>query len=133
MATLRNFPALDPTSRTFEPGSFPQTIFEAQNGATTVLRYSNKAVNAKLSLTFANISDTDADSILSHYVNVNADWDFAAFSISRGLRGLGSGLRGRVEGQPEGLRWRYMEAPQVTSVQPGISTVQCKFCAYLDG
>tara|TARA_B100001939_G_scaffold303951_1_gene281987 strand:+ start:48 stop:446 length:399 start_codon:yes stop_codon:yes gene_type:complete len=129
----RLFPALAPTSRTFTPGTFPQTVFEAQNGATTVMRYSNKLVNTKLSLTFANISDAQTETIIAHYVNVNSDWDHVTFTDSRGLQGMGSGLRARNEGEPDGLRWRYMEPPQVTSVQPGISTVQCKFCAYLDG
>ena len=129
----RAFPTIDPTSRTFTPGTFPQTIFEAQNGATTVIRYGNTAVNAKLSLTFANITDGQVETILAHYVNVNSDWDFVTFTNARGLKGMGTGLQNRTQGQPDGLRWRYMEPPQVTSVQSGVSTVQCKFCAYLDG
>lgn len=127
----RFFPELRPTSRTFDPGTFPQTVFEAQNGATTVLRYGSKLVNSKLTLTFANIPDADAEEIIAHYVDVNSDWDFVEFTNNRGLTGMNRDLRIRAD--PAGLRWRYMEPPQVTSVMPGISTVQCKFCAYLDG
>ena len=129
----RNFPVITPTSRTFTPGTFPQTTFEAQNGATTVMRYSNKLVNSKLSLTFANITDAQAESILAHYIDVNSDWDYVIFTNARALRGMAIDLQRRINGQPDGLRWRYMKPPQVTSVQPGISTVQCEFCAYLDG
>lgn len=129
----RLFPALAPTSRTFTPGTFPQTIFEAQNGATTVIRYGSRPVNTKLSLTFANITDGEAELIIAHYINVNSDWDHVTFNRLRGLQGFGTALRERNEGQPGGLRWRYMEPPQVTSVRPGVSTVKCKFCAYLDG
>ena len=39
-------------------------MFEAQNGATSVIRYSNKRVNAKLSLTFKNLSNQYVDNIL---------------------------------------------------------------------
>ena len=65
-----DFPRIAPTSRSFDPGTYPQTLFEAQNGATTVVRYSNKRVNAKLSMTFANITDTEAQSIINNYNTV---------------------------------------------------------------
>ena len=97
------------------------------------MRYSNKLVNSKLSLTFANITDAQAESILAHYIDVNSDWDYVIFTTARALRGMATDMQRRINGQPGGLRWRYMKPPQVTSVQPGISTVQCEFCAYLDG
>ena len=135
----RPFPSTPiPTSRTFNPGTFPQTVFEAQNGATTVMRYSNKLVNAKMTLTFANIPDTHAQFIVDHYVDVNSDWDFVTFNRQKGLQGIDgdgvvSDLSERLSGQPGGMRWRYMGPPQITSVQPNVSTVKCEFCAYLDG
>ena len=33
---------------------------------------------------------------------------------------------------PSGLRWRYTQAPQVTSIYRGISNVSCSFVACLD-
>ena len=130
----RDFPNIAPTNRSFDPGTYPQTLFEAQNGATTVVRYSNKRVNAKLSMTFSNITDDEAQSIVNNYILVNSQWNHVRFqNNSPALEGLDDSLKIFLANEPEGLRWRYMEAPKVQSVQPGISTVQCKFCAYLDG
>ena len=130
----RRFPFLTPTRRSYTPGKYPQTMFEAQNGATSVMRFSSKPVNAKLNFTFENISDDDADRLIDHYISVNDDWDYAFFDArDPALAGMRNDLRQNIDGQPGGLRWRYMEPPTVTSVFPGISTVQCKLCAYLDG
>jgi len=130
----RRFPFLTPTRRSYTPGKYPQTIFEAQNGATSVMRFARKSVNAKLNLTFENISDDDADRIIDHYISVNDDWDYAFISATDPvLKGMVNDLRQNIDGQPGGLRWRYMEPPQVTSVFPGISTVELSLCAYLDG
>ena len=133
----RKFPNLTPTARSFDLGQFPQTMFEAQNGATSVIRYSNKRVNATLSLTFKNLKNNKVDNILDHYISVNDDWDYVFFAHdSAALEGLNvqyGNLKQYIKGQPGGLRWRYTESPKVTSVFPGVSTVECKFNAYLDG
>ncbi len=42
MAAIRPFPNIKPTSRSYTPGSYPQTEFVAQNGAKSVIRYGNK-------------------------------------------------------------------------------------------
>jgi len=56
MATY-NFPyQVAPSSRSFEPGEYPQNVFESQNGSKTIIRYGNKAVNAKMTLGFTNVS-----------------------------------------------------------------------------
>ena len=67
MANSQNFPSIKPSSRTFTPGRYPQTEFIAQNGAKTVIRYGDKQVDAKLTLNFTNISDSQAFAILENY------------------------------------------------------------------
>jgi len=98
------------------------------------MRYASKWVNAKLQLTFENISDDDADRIIDHYIQVNDDWDYAFISATDPvLKGMVNDLRQNIDGQPRGLRWRYTEPPTVTSVFPKVSTVECNLTAYLDG
>ena len=59
-----DFPSdLAPSSRSFTAGEYPQNVFEAQNGAKSVIRYGNKQVNATLTLGFTNISDENVMSI----------------------------------------------------------------------
>ena len=128
-----NFPSyLAPSSRSFTAGEYPQAVFEAQNGAKSVIRYGNKAVNAQLTLGFTNISDTEANNIIDNYINVNSDWDYITFNATQGLQGIElKALRLQIISSY--LRWRYDGPPKVTSVQPGINNVSCKFVACLDG
>ena len=144
MANKRNFPTIKPSSRTFTPGRYPQTEFIAQNGAKTVIRYGDKQVDAKLTLNFTNISDSQAFAILENYRLVNSVYDYVTFNQNSGLAGIGGdghtmpdgslgNLAAYVDAVPLGLRYRYDGPPTVTSVKPNISNVQCKFVACLDG
>ena len=128
---------ITPTSRNYSPGEFPQSVFEAQNGAKTVLRYGNKRVNASLSLSFKNIDDDQAAQILANYENINSDWDYLDFNDTDVLKGITpttSTLKTYVRESNSGLRWRYAKAPQVSSgTYPGVSNVSCSFVACMDG
>ena len=128
---------ITPTSRNYSPGEFPQTVFEAQNGAKTVLRYGNKRVNASLSLSFKNINDDQAAQILANYENINSDWDYLDFNgtdVLKGIEPTTSTLKTYVKESSSGLRWRYAKAPQVSSgTYPGVSNVSCSFVACMDG
>ena len=144
MANSQNFPSIKPSSRTFTPGRYPQTEFIAQNGAKTVIRYGDKQVDAKLTLNFTNISDSQAFAILENYRQVNSIYDYVTFNQNSGLAGIGGdghtmpdgslgNLAAYVDAVPLGLRYRYDGPPTVTSVKPNISNVQSKFVACLDG
>ena len=143
MSNIRDFPNIKPASRSYTPGSYPQVEFVAQNGAKTVLRYGNKKVDAKLSLGFTNITDSQANEILNLYEEVNSDYDFINFPSSSALAGvadppsLTSTLQDKMaEKDSSGntlLRYRFDGPPTVTSVRPNRSNVQCKFVACLDG
>ena len=145
MATKRNFPTIKPSSRTFTPGRYPQTEFVAQNGAKTVLRYGNKQVDAKLTLGFTNLTDSEVNQILDKYEEVNSTYDYLEFNGPDALAGIAfpvpdtddsvlfdkvrvSDGRGKLL-----LRYRFDGPPTVTSVRPNRSNVQCKFVACLDG
>ena len=128
---------ITPTSRNYSPGEFPQSVFEAQNGAKTVLRYGNKRVNASLSLSFKNVTDNQAAEILANYESINSDWDYLDFNgtdVLKGIEPTTSTLKTYVRESNSGLRWRYAKAPSVSSgTYPGVSNVSCSFVACLDG
>lgn len=131
--TIRAFPSnIVPSSRSYRPGKQPTTTFEAQNGATTVIAYGQQFVNAELTLNFANINDESASDLLNHYASVVND-DYVTFSNSSGWQGIGLDLQSAMQDGTGVLRWRYKEAPQVTSVYPGISSVQLQFIGLLYG
>lgn len=128
------FPNLRPSARVYKPGKFPQTEFEAQNGARTVVRFGDRRVDSSLSLSFKHISDAQAALILQNYEQVNRDWNYVTFSPTSGTAGAGAELAAYLsETGGSGLLWRYAEPPQVTSNFPGVSTVSCKFIGVLDG
>jgi len=128
-----SFPSIKPSSRRYNPGEYPQTKFEAQNGVKTIMRYGKNRVNATLQLGFSNISDANAALILANYEDVNSNWDYVTFSSANGTAGVGStNLSNYFKESGSGLKWRYSGPPSVTSTFKGLSNVSCSFVACLD-
>ena len=127
------FPALVPTSRQYSPGMYPQQQFVALNGATTTLRYGNRRYDAELSLAFQNITDAESAQVLSLYETTMVADDWVTFTSADVAGGAGASLAAYIrEVGGSGLRWRFADPPSVNSVQPGISTLQCRFIGRLD-
>ena len=123
-----------PTSRRYTPGTLPTTNFQAQNGATTFVYFGRIHVNAKLELGFQNIRDDQASEIIEHYESIIEDAHVTfEGSQNQALKGMSQNLRESVEDGLTALRWKYDGPPQITSVYPGVSTVQCRFIGYLYG
>ena len=116
-----NFPDIQPSSRTFDPGSYPVKAFKAQSGAETRILYGDKRTNLKLSLTYANISDAVAQQFLTHYDEVQGT--FQTFGVLTQTKIGWSGNADAFSGFPQRNRYRYESPPQVAQVRPGISTV----------
>ena len=53
-------PSVTPTSRTFTPRRIPQTVFEAQNGATSFVRFGNVPIKQSSCVTYRNIDEETA-------------------------------------------------------------------------
>ncbi len=133
MTLMHPFPSyIIPTSRTYKPGRLPETRFEARNGAVSFVQYGQNFVNAELTLNFANINDGRALEIVQHYERVLGD-DFVIFDNNAAFQGMNAELAGGLQNGRGLLRWRYSDAPQITSVYPGVSTVQVQFVGFLYG
>ena len=91
--TAKPFPDLVPSSRSYEPGVFPETQFQAQNGAVVRVRYGNQRTGSRLSLTFANITDQKASLILDNYVDVMSGDNYADFTDNNVAAGASENLR----------------------------------------
>tara|TARA_R100001594_G_scaffold124527_1_gene161350 strand:+ start:193 stop:591 length:399 start_codon:yes stop_codon:yes gene_type:complete len=122
---------ITPSNRSYSPGDYPQVEFEAQNGVKTVIRYGKNRTGSSLSLGFDNILDSDAAAILKNYEDINSIWDEVTFTGTNVINGADSTLQSYLIERTE-LKWRYDGPPEVTSVYPGRSNVQCKFVACLD-
>ena len=120
---MTTFPALVPTSRSFEAGDYPIKTYKAQNGAEHRILYGSNRTGMKLSLSYANISDANAELFLDHYDAMKGT--FATFGVSdaAGTRGGWEGNNDALGAQTHGNNYRYEGPPQVVQVRPGISTV----------
>lgn len=127
------FPSLIPSQRSYDPGSYPETRFEAQNGAVVRLRYGNQRVTSTLSLTFQHINDYNAALILNNYEQVMGGDNWAVFTASNVAAGASSELVPWITETNSALRWKYSKPPSVTSIKVGLSTVSCEFVGELMG
>ena len=73
------FPTLQPTRRTYDPGSYPIKTFKAQNGKEHRILYGSERTDVKLSLSYANIGDANAEQFLDHYDEVQGT--FSTFDL----------------------------------------------------
>lgn len=118
------YPALRPTSRSFDPGNWPVRTYNSQSGVEIRLLYGSKRYNLRLELTYANISDSSAAQFLTHFDETTGTFSTFTFSTSA-LAAVYDGWRASVSAlsPPAGVNWRYESAPRVENVRPGISTV----------
>ena len=124
------FPTIAPTSRQFTYGDWPVKKFQSQNGAEVRILYGNRRVGHEVQLSYQNIPDTTVDQFLQHYISVRGTYE--AFTFPQPItNNLGRGWKGDpdVFRAGTGVRWRYKEAPSVTSVYPGVSTINMGFVA----
>ena len=113
---------LTPTSRTFTPGIIPQTQFEAQNGATSFVRFGNVPIKSKLQLVYQNIGERDAYEFITRY-NL-------CIVNNRGIRIEESSnavsdikdqtLHGEItRGEDDGLMWLFEKPPVLQALLAG--------------
>ena len=134
------FPNIEPTTRRYNPGEFPRTMFESQNGSMTAVYFGDRPVNGTLEMTFRNIHDDLAHDIINHYKRCNraddqGNWNYATMpnTASGALAGIGdSALRQTIGETADNRRYRYAEAPVLTSVFPGYSSVTVKLVAMIE-
>ena len=134
------FPNIEPTSRKYNPGEFPRTMFESQNGSMTAVYFGDRSVNGTLEMTFRNIHDDLANDIINHYKRCNraddqGNWNYATMpnTATGALAGIGDTvLRQTIGENLDNRRYRYAEAPVLTSVFPGYSSVSVKLVAMIE-
>ncbi len=119
---------LVPSARTFESGDYPVKTYKAQNGAEHRILYGDKRTNMKLSLTYANILDADAELFLDHYDTVQGTFQTFAVGNVDGTkinptRGGWEGDKDALGAQTQGNNYRYEGPPRVAQVALGLSTV----------
>ena len=119
---------LVPSARSFESGDYPVKTYKAQNGAEHRILYGSNRTNMKLSLTYANIQDADAELFLDHYDTVQGTFQTFALGNVDGTsinptRGGWEGNKDALGAKIQGNKYRYEGPPLVAQVASGRSTV----------
>ena len=113
------FPKLIPTARSYTPGDWPVKIYQSMSGAEVRMRYGDQRTGASLQLSYANISDKDAETFLADF---NAQkGTYKSFTLP--VEVLGGWEAGNYVPNSGAMKYRYSKPPSVQSVRPGVSTV----------
>ena len=115
-------PSVTPTSRTFTPGVIPQTVFEAQNGATSFVRFGNVPIKSRLQLVYLNIDEETAYKFAAKYnfcITTNqgiriSEKNKAVSDVKDPM------LMGELaRGEDDGLMWLFEQPPAIEAVLSG--------------
>lgn len=126
------FPNHCPSKRSFKQGAFPQKQYRGLSGAVSTITFGNKPSGYELSLEYTAVSNQIALEIMQHYINSQAGVE--GFSVPPivwvglddeynteygfGLESIEDYIRA-----PDGILWRYAEAPQIESVLQNRQTI----------
>jgi hypothetical protein len=99
---MATFPALQPASRTYTPGTTASSEFAVLDGYQASVRHSNASVAHVLRMNFAALTAAEKFSVISHY----------ALHGTFGPFDLPSSLLTNVA-FPAGYLWRYLAPPQI--------------------
>lgn len=116
------FPTIYPSARSYEAGDWPVRPYQTLSGAEVRIRYGNRRSNAKLSLSYENIPDTQAEQFLTHYNETNGT--FYTFSVPAAVYAGWAGSPNALSPGSSGAAYRYAGPPQITALPCGKSTVK---------
>jgi hypothetical protein len=101
---MATFPALQPATRTYTPGTSASTEFAVLDGYETSVRHSNASVGQILRMTFTRLSSADTFSLVSHY---SLHGTFEPFDLTSTTL-IATNLT-----FPANYLWRYLSAPVI--------------------
>lgn len=122
--SITAFPAIEPSSRTWTPGSPPITTFNTLSGHEARILLGDKAVGTSLSLGFDNLLESELVKITDHYLKAKGSYE--SFSLPLAVH---AGMTGYSRVTPANFVWRYASAPSVSWVSPGIGNVSVSLLA----
>jgi hypothetical protein len=122
------FPAIQPTAHEFGEPDFPVTEMRSQSGVRSVRQWGDRASDAPMTLTFANITQADYALIRAAHTAARGNVFDVTFPsiVTNGLTGVD------LLNPGPGLKWYFVEPPDGSRVQGGKRvTCRCTFRAEL--
>lgn len=118
------FPAIEPSSRSWTPGSQPVQSFTALSGYEARVLLGPNPIGATLALGFQNLLEAAFLQITSHYATAKGTYE--AFDLPAAVFAGISSYSGIT---PSGYKWRYASAPTVEWTAPGIGNASVTLLA----
>jgi len=101
---MATFPALQPATRTYTPGTNASSEFAVLDGYEASVRHSNASVAHLLRMSFVALTAAEKFNIISHYA---LHGTFGPFDLPSSL------LTATNVSFPTGYLWRYLSPPQI--------------------
>ena len=118
------FPAIEPSSRAWVPGSQPVKSFLTLSGYESRVMLGAEPVGTSLQMSFQNLTEAIALSVIDHFSK--AKGTFETFALPAAVF---AGMTDYGKVTPSGQVWRYASSPSVTWVSPGIANIQVSLVA----
>lgn len=106
---MANFPALEPTARSYDLGSYPITVQPGWAGGSVRFRHGTNPAGHRLTLGFDRLSAADAKLIRDHYRGQLGG--MLSFGLSSAVW---SGHATLTDVVSSATRWRYASPPEET-------------------
>ena len=108
---MSTFPALVPSTRTYNPGGVPSAMRISLSGVVTGFRRGNRRIAQSLNLTFQRLEESDVTLIRNHYDGRSGSFDIFFLSTE-----VWSGYTTAPVPLISDYAWRYISAPTITDV-----------------
>ena len=108
---MTTFPALQPGSRAFVPGTYPGATFRTISGRDSRARHSNAVVEMQVKAVFPLLNETELELIRSHYVGQYGGHQSFAVPDE-----FWSGADAPAGFTPSGYQWRYAGKPSIEEI-----------------
>ena len=111
---MSTFPALVPSTRTYNPGGVPSAMRISLSGMVTGFRRGNRRIAQTLGLTFRLLEESDVTLIRNHYDNRSGSFDIFFLSSE-----IWNGYTTPPIPLLSDYAWRYTGAPGITDASCG--------------
>tara|TARA_R100001015_G_C4624144_1_gene182195 strand:+ start:1452 stop:1823 length:372 start_codon:yes stop_codon:yes gene_type:complete len=68
---MTTFPSLEPLKTSLEYGNYPQNVHDGLSGANVRFKLNNKRIDQKLVIEYEHLTETQTQSIITHFNNQN--------------------------------------------------------------
>ena len=125
---MATFPALKPNGRSWTPGALTQSSFTHVGGAEVRVLLGSKRTGDVLRLSYENLLESEANSIISHYVGERTTFNVFDLPVE-----VYAGITDYSAITVAGNKWRYTKAPDVQYLSPDVQSVSVELIQVIGG